>query len=319
MPQNQPSVRHLSIAGRDAGQRVDNFLLRILKGVPRSHVYRLLRSGQVRVNGGRVGPERKLQAGDRLRVPPVVTAPASRTRRAPDELLERVRQSICREDENFLVLNKPPDLPVHGGTGVAYGLIEVLRQARPQDEFLELGHRLDHETSGCLVVARCRPALRALHDALREEGAEKHYRALLVGAWRGGAVEVEQALHKDAQRAVVRIVKKADEGRAARSRFMPERQLRLRGGLALSLVRVRIYTGRTHQIRVHAAHLGLPVAGDGKYGHFEANRQLRERGLARMFLHAESLTADLPALGCRLEACVPLAADLQNFLDHAGD
>jgi 23S rRNA pseudouridine955/2504/2580 synthase len=311
-------VRYVSIAEREAGQRVDNFLLRTLKGVPRSHVYRLLRSGQVRLNGGRIKPDRKLQAGDRLRLPPVITAPPSQPRRAPDELLQRVRQAICQEDENFLVLNKPPDLPVHGGSGVAYGLIEVLRQARPQDEFLELGHRLDRETSGCLVVARNRAALRALHDALRQGGAEKIYRVLVVGAWRGGAVEVEEALQKDRKRAVVRVVRDTEGGRAARSRFEPERQLRLKGSVSLSLMRVRIFTGRTHQIRVHAAHLQHPVAGDGKYGDFETNRLLRDRGLRRMFLHAESLSAELPALGCRLDARAPLAADLQAFLDQAG-
>lgn len=318
MPQNQSSVRHVRIAERDAGQRVDNFLLRSLKGVPRSHVYRLLRSGQVRVNGGRVKPDRKLAAGDELRLPPVVTAPPRQPRRAPDDLQQRVLAAICQEDEHFLVLNKPPDLPVHGGSGVAYGLIEVLRQARPQDEFLELGHRLDRETSGCLVVARSRPALNALHGALRAGNADKVYRVLLVGAWRGGPREVDEALHKNREQARVRVARTPEEGRAARSRFIPDRVLRLRGGLALSLMQVRIFTGRTHQIRVHAAHLEHPVAGDGKYGNFEANHKLRERGLRRMFLHAESLTAELPSLGYTLQARAPLAVDLQDFLDRGG-
>jgi 23S rRNA pseudouridine955/2504/2580 synthase len=312
------SVRYVPITERDAGQRVDNFLLRTLKGVPRSHVYRLLRSGQVRVNGGRVKPDRKLQAGDQLRLPPVIAAAPNPLRRAPDELLARVRAAICHEDPDFLVLNKPPDLPVHGGSGVAYGLIEVLRQARPQDEFLELCHRLDRETSGCLVVARRRVALTALHAALREGGAEKLYRVLVVGAWQGGAREVNEALAKNRLQGGERRVQTAPDGRAARSRFIPGQVLRLPGGIALSLMQVRIFTGRTHQIRVHAAHLGYPVAGDGKYGDFEVNRRLREWGLKRMFLHAESLHADLTVLGRRLEAQAPLAADLQALLDRVG-
>ncbi len=319
MTSRSPSpVRHVTIAERDAGQRVDNFLLRTLKGVPRSHVYRLLRSGQVRVNGGRVKPDRKLQAGDQLRLPPVATAAPGPLRRAPDELLARVCTAICHEDADYLVLNKPPDLPVHGGSGVAYGLIEVLRQARPQDEFLELCHRLDRETSGCLVVARHRAALMAVHAALREGRADKFYRVLLVGAWKGGTREVDEALAKNRLQGGQRKVQTTPDGRAARSRFMPERVLRLPGGIALSLVQVRIFTGRTHQIRVHAAHLGYPVAGDGKYGDFEVNRRLREWGLKRMFLHAESLSADLTALGRRLEAQAPLAADLQTFLERLG-
>lgn len=316
MPQNQSSVRYLSIAGRDAGQRVDNFLLRTLKGVPRSHVYRLLRSGQVRINGGRVKPDRKLVLGDQLRLPPVVMAAPTQPRRAPDELAARVREAICQEDADFLVLNKPADLAVHGGSGQAYGLIEVLRQARPQDEFLELGHRLDFETSGCLIVARRRPALNALHAALREGRAEKVYSTLLVGSWQGGAREVSVALRRDRDSDGGRKVEADEEGRAARSLFTPERSYRLKTGLNLDLMQVRIFTGRTHQIRVHAAHLQHPVAGDGKYGDFEANRKLREQGLKRMFLHAQFMSVELPELRRSLEARVPLAPDLQDFLSR---
>lgn len=314
LPQNQSSVRYLSIGEREAGQRVDNFLLRSLKGVPRSHVYRLLRSGQVRVNGGRVKPDRKLESGDKLRLPPVVTAPARAPRRAPDELLERVRQAVCHEDEHFLVLNKPADLAVHGGSGVAYGLIEVLRQARPQDESLELAHRLDRETSGCLVVARSRPALNALHSALREGRVEKIYSALLVGRWLGGSRDVDEALEKNRESDGRNKVQTAENGKPARSRFELERVIAFRGGQALSLMRVRIFTGRTHQIRVHAAHLEHPVAGDGKYGDFDVNHRLRELGLRRMFLHARSLSATLPELGYRLDAQAPLAPDLRDFI-----
>lgn len=313
MPQNQASVRYLSIGEHDAGQRIDNFLLRSLKGVPRSHVYRLLRSGQVRVNGGRAKPERRLETGDQVRLPPVVMAPPRAPRRAPDELLERVQAAICQEDEHFLVLNKPPDLPVHGGSSVAFGLIEVLRQARAGDRFLELGHRLDRETSGCLVVARSRPALNALHTALRKRKAEKIYSALLVGGWQGGVRDVDEALQKT-HSGDSHTVERAEDGQPARSRFSPESTLQLQNGQKLSQMRVQIFTGRTHQIRVHAAFLQHPVAGDGKYGDFDANRRLRELGLKRMCLHALSLTTELPELRYRLQAEAPLAADLQRFI-----
>jgi 23S rRNA pseudouridine955/2504/2580 synthase len=316
LAQNQSSVRYLSIAERDAGQRVDNFLLRTLKGVPRSHVYRLLRSGQVRINGGRVKPDRKLALGDQLRLPPVVMATPTQPRRAPDELATRVLAAICHEDEDFLVINKPADLPVHGGSGVAYGLIEVLRQGRPQDEFLELGHRLDYETSGCLIIARRRPALIALHAALRERRAEKIYSTLLVGNWQGGAREVSVALRRDREPVGSRKVETDEDGRPARSLFTPERAYRLKTSLRLNLMQVRIFTGRTHQIRVHAAYLKHPVAGDGKYGDFEANRKLRDQGLKRMFLHAQSMSVELPGLRRTLEARVPLAPDLQDFLSR---
>jgi 23S rRNA pseudouridine955/2504/2580 synthase len=306
-------VRYVRITERDQGQRVDNYLLRTLKGVPRSHVYRLLRSGQVRVNKGRVKPDRKLAVGDELRIPPVTVADARQPRRAPDELLQRVQAAVRLEDDDFIVLDKPADLPVHGGSGVAYGVIEVLRQARPQDDFLELGHRLDRETSGCLVLARRRPALQALHAAMRDGEAEKIYRCLLVNAWSGGARDVTAALQKHPERDSVQVVDAEAGGREAHSRFMPERVYRA-GNLPLSLMRVRIFTGRTHQIRVHAAHIGYPVAGDARYGDFEANRRLRDLGLRRMFLHAQSLSVDLPRLGRRLEVSLPLPPELETFL-----
>lgn len=314
MPQNQSPVRHLQIAERDEGQRVDNFLLRVLKGVPRSHVYRLLRSGQVRVNGGRVKPDRRLCVGDQLRLPPVATAAPREVQRAPDELLSRVVSSVVHEDDDFLVLNKPADMPVHGGTGVAYGLIEVLRQARSQDEFLELGHRLDYETSGCLVVARRRVALQAFHNALRLGKAEKLYSALLVGRWEGTEREVNLSLHKSKSARDECHVQVDVAGRQARSLFLPELHLKTSAGIELSLMNIRIFTGRTHQIRVHAAHLGHPVAGDGKYGDFEANRALRGGGLKRMFLHASSLKMELPGLSRSFDAQVPLPEDLQLLL-----
>jgi 23S rRNA pseudouridine955/2504/2580 synthase len=306
------------VTDRDAGQRIDNFLLRTLKGVPRSHVYRLLRSGQVRVNRGRVQPSRKLAAGDELRIPPVRQGEASKPHRAPDALLQRVGDSVIHEDADFIVLNKPAGLPVHGGSGVAYGVIEVLRQLRPAEPFLELAHRLDRETSGCLVIARNRPALQALHHALREGEAEKRYLALVCGKWSGGPREARDALEKNRSVAGERRVQTSEGGQAAHSVFEPLKLHTLRDGMHVSLMAVRILTGRTHQIRVHAAHLGHPVAGDEKYGGREANQRLRKAGLRRMFLHAERFKAQLPALGRTLACHAPLPADLAEFIEGQG-
>jgi 23S rRNA pseudouridine955/2504/2580 synthase len=315
LAQNQAPVRYVRITERDAGQRIDNFLLRTLKGVPRSHVYRLLRSGQVRVNKGRAKPDRRLELGDELRLPPVSAPDPGRPRRAPDDLVERVAGSVIHEDADFVVLNKPAGLPVHGGSGVAYGLIEVLRQSRPCEPMLELAHRLDRDTSGCLVVARTRPALVAIHDALRGGEAEKIYQALLVGRWRGGPREANDALIPNKVKSGERVVMASEEGRAARSLFSPDKKLRV-GGTEVSLMRVQIFTGRTHQIRVHAAQLGHPVAGDEKYGSREVNRIFRNHGLPRMFLHAASMRVRLSGLNRTLDCRAPLADDLRDFLDN---
>lgn len=304
----RPAEAHTAVVDEAAAdQRVDNFLLRALKGVPRSHVYRLLRGGEVRVNSRRVDATYRLQPGDRVRIPPVrVAKPAAgRAPAARDHGLP-----IVFEDEALLVVNKPAGVAVHGGSGISFGVIERLRAARPDARVLELAHRLDRETSGLLLVAKKRSALTALHAALREGRVGKRYLVLVKGAWTRGARDVVLPLRKYVTAAGERRVNVEEGGQASRTRF--ERAGEYDG---FTLLRATLDTGRTHQIRVQLAHLGLPVAGDDKYGDFELNRALAKRGLKRMFLHAAELEFTHPATGERLALRAPLPADLQGFLD----
>jgi 23S rRNA pseudouridine955/2504/2580 synthase len=293
-----------------AGQRLDNFLLRELGGVPRSRVYRLLRKGEVRVNGKRKQADYRLAADDEVRLPPVRDLPArdAGTRRPPPGLLETVRAAIVQEDERLLVLNKPAGLAVHGGSGLAFGAIEALRALRP-DEPLELVHRLDRETSGCLLVARTRAALRSAHALLREGNVEKHYTALVTGRWRLGRKTIDAPVDTDARQGGERFVRVHRAGKIALSVFDPVQHFRE----VATLMDVAIHTGRTHQIRVHAAFAGHPVAGDDKYGDREANAALRAQGLKRMFLHASSLGFRWPE-GAVFRAEAPLPAELEAVL-----
>lgn len=313
MPQNFNQVRHLTISAEQAGQRVDNFLIRELKDVPRSHVYRLLRSGQVRVNGGRIKPTRKLAEGDDLRVPPVRVGDRQ-LRRVPDSGRAEVLDSIIHEDDDLMVLNKPAGWAVHGGSSVPYGVIEALRQAREDLDYLELAHRLDRETSGCLLLAKNRDMLTQLHAGLRNDGRaaghDKDYLCLLAGRWRSGDKTVELPLITQQLEGEERMVKvDPAAGRRAHSHFSPLEPL-----AGCSLMQVRITTGRMHQIRVHAQALGHPVAGDRKYGDRELNRQLRKQGLKRMFLHAARIRVRLQ--GRVLDFQAPLPADLERVLER---
>ena len=299
-------------AGPDAeGQRLDNFLLRVLAGVPRSRVYRLLRKGEVRVNGKRKPPDYRLTATDEVRLPPVrdLPEPSPGTRRVPDSLLDTVRQSIVHEEPRLLVLNKPAGLAVHGGSGLAFGVIEALRALRP-DESLELAHRLDRDTSGCLLVARTRSALRMLHAMLREGTIEKHYATLLAGRWHLGRKTIDAPVLTNARQGGERVVRVHRSGKIAVSVFTPRENFR---DLATRMD-VAIQTGRTHQIRVHAAFAGHPVAGDEKYGDRECNARLREFGLRRMFLHAASVAFVWPESGEAFRVEAPLPADLAALL-----
>lgn len=315
MPQNHSRVRYLTIDEGQAGQRIDNFLLGRLKGVPRSHVYRLLRTGQVRVNGGRIRAQQRLCAGDQVRLPPWRGTDPQQSGRPPDTLVERVADAIIYEDEDLLVINKPAGLAVHGGSGVRFGIIEALRVMYPHATTLALAHRLDRDTSGCLLVARRRETLLELHRLLRAGRADKCYLALLAGHWRGGAAEVDVPLIRDRLRGGERMVEVSAtrEGRRAVSIFRP-----LAPGDRASLVGVRIQTGRTHQIRVHAAHLGHPVAGDEKYGNRALNRNLRAAGLKRLFLHAARLSLPLARADRPFTIHAPLPHELQAVLDRLG-
>jgi 23S rRNA pseudouridine955/2504/2580 synthase len=310
-----PGVVHSVIDAECADQRIDNFLLARLKGVPRNLVYRLIRSGQVRVNSGRVGPHYRLKAGDRVRVPPVA-------RRAPAMPMSRVAElawlaeRIVHEDSRLIVLDKPAGLAVHGGSGVNLGAIEALRTLRPELATAELVHRLDRATSGCLLIARRRAALRQLHAMLREGAISKRYLALVKGDWPAGRTEIDAPLtvRRGAQGEARSAVD--PDGKPARSRFEPLERF---GGLA-TLVAVTLPTGRTHQIRVHAAYAGHPVAGDDRYGDRTFNRELeRQAGLARMFLHAQSVSFDWPDSGEHFSVSAPLPDELRSVLDALAD
>lgn len=285
-----------------AGQRLDNFLLRELKGLPRSRVYRLVRKGEVRVNLGRVGAKYRLQSGDRVRIPPVRLGAAAEPR-VPAGL---ATGGILFEDEHLLVLDKPAGVAVHGGTGVSAGIIEALRARPPERPFLELVHRLDRETSGCLMLAKSRAALTTLHAALRRDDTEppiaKRYIALVRGRPARSPIVVHTGLRRNTVRGGERMVAVADDGDPAESVF----RLR-RAGEACSEVEIELVTGRTHQARVHAAHIGHPVAGDRKYGDRELNKRARDAGLKRLALHAHSLAFTHPVTGegCRVSAPVP--------------
>jgi len=293
------------------GQRLDNFLLRELAGVPRSRVYRLLRRGEVRVNGKRKKPDYRLAASDEVRLPPVRDLPAGESgpRRVPAALLAAVKDAIVHEDPRLLVLNKPAGLAVHGGSGLAFGAIEALRALRP-DEPLELAHRLDRDTSGCLLVARTRSALRALHALLREGSVEKHYATLVAGRWRLGRKTIDAPVLTNSRQGGERVVRVHRAGKIALSVFTPLAHFR---DLATRMD-VAIHTGRTHQIRVHAAFAGHPVAGDDKYGDRECNARLRAFGLRRMFLHAASVSFTWPDSGEAFRIEAPLPADLEAVL-----
>jgi 23S rRNA pseudouridine955/2504/2580 synthase len=308
---SRPQVRLVEIAVDDEGQRVDNFLLRELKSVPRSRVYRILRRGEVRVNGKRVKPEYRLVAGDRLRLPPVRVDVQPRERRVPSSVLDIVRHAIVHEDRELLVINKPAGLAVHGGSGLDFGVIEALRADRPE-ESLELVHRLDRETSGCLLVARRRSSLRALHALMREGLVEKRYLALVAGQWPHGKARIDAPLKTRQLQSGERMVRAQPGGKEALSVFAPVEFF----GKRATLVEVDLKTGRTHQIRVHALHAGHPVAGDDKYGDRDFNQQMRELGLERMFLHAIAIAFTWPGTERQFDVSVPLDAELKSVLDR---
>lgn len=294
----------------DTGRRLDNYLLGRLKGVPRARIYRMIRGGEVRINGRRARPDARLEAGDQVRVPPVRLATPARGEGPPADRVRWLMARIVYEDPDVLVVNKPAGLAVHGGSGVSFGVIELLRAARPELPGLELVHRLDRETSGCLLLAKRRPALRRLHAQFREGEVQKHYVALLCGRLDGGERLVDAPVLTSQRRGGERHVTVAAEGKPARSWFVPRRRF-----AAATLADVRIDTGRTHQIRVHAAHLGHPVAGDERYGG-QPERWRHECGLQRLFLHAATLSFDSPRSEQVIRVECPLDEDLAAVLDR---
>lgn len=310
MQKQSPQARIVTVEEGSHGQRLDNFLFSRLKGVPKSHVYRILRTGQVRVNGHRTKPDYRVELGDEIRLPPLRQG-EERTPETPGSRLQTlIGEAVLYEDDSLLVLNKPPGIAVHAGSGLRHGVIEILRALRPQQPFIELAHRLDRETSGCLLIAKTRPMLKNLHDLLRQGGIRKHYLALAKGRWRGGARSVTAALEKHAPHAGQRKVRVSEEGKSAATEFTPQQVYR-----DASLMQVELETGRTHQIRVHAAHIGHPLAGDDKYGDWEFNRRMKARGLKRLFLHAHSVAFILPG-GRKIKLSAPLPDDLQQVLNR---
>jgi len=317
-----PAARLIGVDADSAGQRLDNFLLRHLKGVPKTHVYRIIRSGEVRINKGRASADTRVQEGDQVRLPPV---------RVSDKIAEKAERPaparefpLLLEDEHLIAIDKPAGTAVHGGSGVSFGVIEQLRQARPQAKFLELVHRLDRETSGILLVAKKRSALTHLQDQFRERETGKTYLALVIGAWPANKKVIDTPLHKylqaDGERRV--RVTTPDDPDGMRSitlvKVRSTVEARPDEGLpAFSLLEVTIKTGRTHQIRVHLASQGHPIAGDEKYGDFDLNRRLHKQGLKRMFLHAWRLQFNHPASGERIALLAPLPPDLAPFAPPA--
>ena len=292
-----------------AEQRVDNYLTRLLKGVPKSHIYRILRSGEVRVNSGRVGPEHRLKPGDRLRIPPVRSAQRASAPTDPGPMASRLAARVLHEDEALLVIDKPAGMAVHGGSGVSFGVIEQLRRERPEARFLELAHRLDRETSGVLLLAKKRPALTAVHAQLREGKARKFYATLVHGRWQNAKQSVKLPLHKYTLQSGERRVRVESEGQEAHTIFRLERSFPV-----FSLLEAELKTGRTHQIRVHLAHLGFPIAGDDKYGDYDLNKTLARQGLKRMFLHALRMTIAHPETSRPVTFEAALPEDLAGFL-----
>jgi 23S rRNA pseudouridine955/2504/2580 synthase len=305
-----PAVRRLLVDDASAGQRLDNFLIRVLKGVPKTHVYRVIRSGEVRINKGRAAADTRLVLGDEVRVPPV------RMAERPDAPPAPAREfPLLYEDEHLLAIDKPAGVAVHGGSGVSFGVIEQLRQARPDAKFLELVHRLDKDTSGVLLLAKKRSALVALQDQFRSRDTGKTYAALVSGAWPANKKVIDVALHKTLDARGERHVRPvaADHADGRRSITLVQVAQAFEG---FSLLDVTLKTGRTHQIRVHLANEGHPIVGDPKYGDFNLNKAMARGAhrFERMFLHARRLAFDHPASGERLELAAPLPPECTQLL-----
>jgi 23S rRNA pseudouridine955/2504/2580 synthase len=309
---HQYRSRIVEVSEHHSGQRLDNFLMAQLKGVPRSHIYRIVRTGQVRVNRSRAQPKSRLQLGDHVRIPPIRVA----TR--PSPLItagqRRVAQRIVFEDDYLFVIDKPAGIAVHAGTTIPAGLIDWLRAARPEQEYLELVHRLDRDTSGCLLIAKSRSTLIALQELLRQHVGKQHrirksYLALVKGGWQGGPRHVNVALKKNVLRSGERLVRVSSDGQRAVSYFRPRVFFE-----TATLVDVDLITGRTHQARVHAAYLGHPIGGDTKYGDKGFNSLMREYGLNRLFLHASRLEFRHPVTGRKTTVKCPLPLELETVL-----
>ncbi|HEK0471099.1 TPA: 23S rRNA pseudouridine(955/2504/2580) synthase RluC [Proteus mirabilis] len=303
-------VQFVTIDGDEAGQRIDNFLLARLKGVPKSMIYRIIRKGEVRVNKGRIKPEYKLAAGDSIRIPPVRVAEKEEHAVSPKlEKVSALAECILYEDEHVMLINKLSGTAVHGGSGLSFGVIEGLRALRPEARFLELVHRLDRDTSGVLLIAKKRSALRSLHEQLRLKQMQKDYLALVRGQWQSHTKVVQAPLLKNILQSGERVVKVSSEGKPSETRFKVEERFEF-----ATLVKASPVTGRTHQIRVHTLHAGHPIAFDDRYGDRDFDTQLASTKLNRLFLHASSLTFIHPSTGEKMRIEAPMDKTLRYCL-----
>lgn len=297
------------VDGDEAGQRLDNYLLARLKGVPKSYIYRIIRKGEVRVNKGRIKPDYKLNANDLIRVPPVKVASRTDVPNPKLDIIAQLEQQILFEDDSILVVNKPSGLAVHGGSGLKFGLIEGLRSLRPNEKFLELVHRIDRDTSGIIMVAKKRSALRSLHQQLRDKTVEKSYLALVAGTWSKNRKVIEAPLKKNTLKSGERIVRVDIEGKPSKTRFTVIEKFK-----QATLIGCQPVTGRTHQIRVHTQHAGNPIGGDDKYGDPRFVHIAEKHGLKRLFLHAHEIAFLHPKSESTVRLTAPLDQELENVL-----
>lgn len=308
-PAKKTSVRFYTISDDEEGQRIDNFLINKLKNLPKSRVYRIVRKGEVRVNKKRIDPSYKLEAGDEVRIPPVFLDEKASQIPPSQATKHLLTERILFEDDNFLIINKPSGMSVHAGSTVRVGVVEALRHLYPKLVNLELAHRLDSETSGCLVLAKRKKILREVHELLREGEVSKIYWALTMGKWTRSEKRVDVSLHKDYRDGGKHVVEVNKHGKSALTVFSTVTEF-----TGASLMEVKLYTGRTHQIRVHAAHQGHPIAGDDRYGDPDFNKLARQRGLKRMFLHARSIEFILPSTGQHIKVSAPLDDELEDAI-----
>ena len=323
---SKDSVSLITVAEHEAGQRLDNYLIKILKGVPKSHIHRIIRAGEVRLNKKRCKPDSRIQTGDLLRIPPVRTAEKQRSSENRAQAVPAREFTIIYEDDALLVIDKPAGTAVHGGSGVSFGVIEQIRRARPEARYLELVHRLDKDTSGLLMIAKKRSALVKLHEAIRNDHPKKIYLALGVGKLPNDSFHVKLPLFKYTGAQGEKMVRVSEDGQSAHTVFrvlnrFSDDLLHQVGLSHLTLVQATLKTGRTHQIRVHLQSQQCPIAGDERYGDYQANKRLQKLGLKRMFLHAAELHLDHPLTGEKLILKAPLPQDLAQFvlmLENAG-
>ena len=323
---SKDSVSLITVAEHEAGQRLDNYLIKILKGVPKSHIHRIIRAGEVRLNKKRCKPDSRIQTGDLLRIPPVRTAEKQRSSENRAQAVPAREFTIIYEDDALLVIDKPAGIAVHGGSGVSFGVIEQIRRARPEARYLELVHRLDKDTSGLLMIAKKRSALVKLHEAIRNDHPKKIYLALGVGKLPNDSFHVKLPLFKYTGAQGEKMVRVSEDGQSAHTIFrvlnrFSDDLLHQVGLSHLTLVQATLKTGRTHQIRFHLQSQQCPIAGDERYGDYQANKRLQKLGLKRMFLHAAELHLDHPLTGEKLTLKAPLPQDLAQFvlmLENAG-